>query len=85
MFDCCLFGCVSYAKSSVIVVVYSAEIVGGELKAGDEALEAKAFAPDAIPWSELAFPSTFEALRAYVRSSFRLELDLSEYASNYLL
>jgi 8-oxo-dGTP diphosphatase len=75
----------SYAKSSVIVVVYTAEIVGGELKAGDEALEAKAFAPDVVPWSELAFPSTFEALRAYVRSNFRLKLDLSEYASNYLL
>ncbi len=74
----------SYAKSSVVVVVYTAEIIGGELSAGDEALEAKAFAPDTIPWSELAFPSTFEALRAYVRSHFRLKLDLSQYASNYL-
>jgi ADP-ribose pyrophosphatase YjhB (NUDIX family) len=74
----------SYAKSSVIVVVYTAEIVGGKLMAGDEALEARAFNPEAIPWAELAFPSTFEALRAYVRSNFKLELDLSEYAANYL-
>ena len=74
----------SYAKTSVIVVVYTAEIIGGELRAGDEALEARTFSPNAIPWSELAFPSTFEALRAYLRSNFRLELDLSEYSSSYL-
>jgi 8-oxo-dGTP diphosphatase len=74
----------SYAKSSVIVVVYTAEIVSGKLMAGDEALEARAFNPKAIPWAELAFPSTFEALRAYVRSNFKLEPDLSKYASNYL-
>jgi len=74
----------SYARSCVIVVVYTAEIIGGELSAGDEALEARAFAPGTIPWAELAFPSTFEALRAYVRSHFKLELDLSEYASMYL-
>jgi ADP-ribose pyrophosphatase YjhB (NUDIX family) len=74
----------SYAKSSVIVVVYSAEILSGKLMAGDEALEARAFAPQTIPWAELAFPSTFEALRAYVRTNFKLEFDLSAYASNYL-
>ena len=74
----------SYAKSSAIVVVYTAEIVSGKLMAGDEALEARAFNPEAIPWAELAFPSTFEALRAYVRSNFKLEPDLSEYASSYL-
>jgi len=74
----------SYAKSSAIVVVYTAEIVSGKLMAGDEALEARAFNPEAIPWAELAFPSTFEALRAYVRSNFKLEPDLSKYASNYL-
>ena len=74
----------SYAKSSVIVVVYTAEIVSGKLMAGDEALEAKAFNPEVIPWAELAFPSTFEALRAYVRSNFKLEPDLSQYVSHYL-
>jgi ADP-ribose pyrophosphatase YjhB (NUDIX family) len=74
----------SYAESPVIVVVYTAEIVSGKLMAGDEALEARAFNPEAIPWTELAFPSTFEALRAYVRSNFSLEIDLSEDAPNYL-
>jgi len=74
----------SYARSSVIVVVYTAEIVRGEIRAGDEAMAVRSFTPDEIPWSELAFPSTFEALKAYVRSHFGLEPDLTMYASNYL-
>ncbi len=73
----------SYAQSSVIVVVYTAEIVGGEIKAGEEALEARTFPPEEIPWSELAFPSTFEALRSYVRSRFGTEPDLSKFAPAY--
>jgi hypothetical protein len=74
----------SYARSSVIVVVYTAEIVRGEIRAGDEAMAVRSFPPDEIPWSELAFPSTFEALRAYVRLHFGLEPDLTTYASNYV-
>jgi ADP-ribose pyrophosphatase YjhB (NUDIX family) len=73
----------SYTNSPVIVVVYTAEIVGGEIRAGDEALEARAFSPEEIPWSELAFPSTFEALRSYLRSNLRTEPDLSKFPSDY--
>jgi len=73
----------SYTQSSVIVVVYTAEVVGGEIKAGEEALEARTFRPEEIPWSELAFPSTFEALRSYVRSRFGIEPELSKFAPAY--
>jgi ADP-ribose pyrophosphatase YjhB (NUDIX family) len=55
----------SYPGSPVVVIVYEAEIHGGELRGGEEALEVKVFAPDQIPWDELAFRSTREALRAF--------------------
>lgn len=56
----------SYDGSPVVVIVYAAEICGGELRAADETLEAKAFEPSAIPWDELAFPSTRQAITAYI-------------------
>ncbi len=56
----------SYPGRPVIVIVYRVEILGGELKAGDEALEVAAFAPAQIPWKELAFPSTRDALRDFL-------------------
>jgi ADP-ribose pyrophosphatase YjhB (NUDIX family) len=56
----------SYAGRPVVVVVYTAECIGGCFAAADEALEARLFPPDSIPWNDLAFPSTFDALRDYV-------------------
>jgi 8-oxo-dGTP diphosphatase len=56
----------SYAGSPVVIVVYAANIIGGELKAADETLEAKRFELNNIPWDELAFPSTRDALKAYI-------------------
>jgi ADP-ribose pyrophosphatase YjhB (NUDIX family) len=56
----------SYAGRTPIVVVYAATRVGGELACDDEGLEARAFAPSSIPWEELAFRSTREALRDYL-------------------
>ena len=47
----------------MIVVVYEADVVGGTLRGGEEALEVRVFAPDEIPWDDLAFPSTQAALR----------------------
>jgi len=39
-----------------ILIVYHADAVGGELRPGDDAADARYFGPDALP--ELAFPST---------------------------
>ena len=57
----------SYSRSPNVIVVYTAEIVGGQLAAGDESLEAAVFAREAIPWPELAFDSTRDALKDYIR------------------
>ena len=56
----------SYSGSPVVVVVYAADILGGDLKAADETLEVKTFDQADIPWGELAFPSTRDALKAYI-------------------
>jgi 8-oxo-dGTP diphosphatase len=55
----------SYGGVAPIIIVYAATIVGGALCTDDECLEARWFARDEIPWSQLAFRSTREALEDY--------------------
>ena len=57
----------SYPGYPVIVVVYLADIIGGELQAMDETLEVGVFTPEEIPWDELAFMSTRDALQDYLK------------------
>ena len=56
----------SVADHPIVVIVYTAEVLGGELKACDEALDVGLFSPDEIPWDALAFPSTQSALGHYI-------------------
>jgi 8-oxo-dGTP diphosphatase len=55
----------SYPGSTVVVVAYQAEAVSGIPAACDECLELTLYPYDEIPWSELAFPSTRDALKDY--------------------
>lgn len=55
----------SYPGKAVIIVAYLAEAVAGVPKACDETLELGMFQYEEIPWDELAFPSTREALKDY--------------------
>jgi ADP-ribose pyrophosphatase YjhB (NUDIX family) len=57
----------SYPRSPNIIVVYAAQVVGGKLAAGDESVEARVFAPAEIPWNDLAFDSTKDALKDYIK------------------
>jgi len=57
----------SYPRSPNVIVVYAAEVIGGELKARDESVEAQKFIASEIPWQELGFPSTRDALMDYIR------------------
>jgi 8-oxo-dGTP diphosphatase len=61
-----LIGIYSYAGRTPIIIVYAATLVGGELVVDEEGLEARWFAPSALPWDELAFLSTREALRDFL-------------------
>ena len=61
----------SYTGRPVVVVVYEAEVVGGEIRGGEEALEVRSFEPGDIPWDGLAFRSTREALQECLRGPAR--------------
>jgi len=57
----------SYPQSPNVIIVYAAQIIGGALAAADESLEAATFLPQTIPWQELAFDSTRDALKDYIK------------------
>ena len=59
----CLF---SYRHRGIIVIVYEASWESGEARATPEALEVKWTRPEALPWKDLAFPSTRSAFREYL-------------------
>ena len=64
----------AYAGVVPIIIVYGATAVGGDLRADDESLEAAWFDPTDIPWSDLAFRSTRDALRDHQRGLLHPEL-----------
>jgi 8-oxo-dGTP diphosphatase len=57
----------SYAGRAPVIVVYAATAVSGELCADEECLETAVFETATIPWGNLAFRSTEEGLRDYLR------------------
>ena len=56
----------SYTGRVPVIVVYSATMMGGCLGCDEEGLEARFFEPETIPWEELAFRSTREALQEFL-------------------
>jgi ADP-ribose pyrophosphatase YjhB (NUDIX family) len=56
----------SYPGRAPVIVVYAATAVGGTLCTDDECLETAEFASSGLPWHELAFRSTHDALRDYL-------------------
>jgi len=56
----------SYSGGTPIVIVFAASLLGGALAVDDEGLEARWFAPGDVPWGELAFRSTADALRDFL-------------------
>jgi len=63
-----LIGLYSRLEAAVVTLVFEARIVGGVAQVTPEALEVRAFAADAIPWDELAFKSSYFALRDWVET-----------------
>ncbi|HEY4911387.1 MAG TPA: NUDIX hydrolase [Methylomirabilota bacterium] len=61
-----LLGVYSYPGTPIVIVVYRARVIGGEVRTCWENDCVEWVAPGDIPWEQLAFPSTTEALRAYL-------------------
>jgi ADP-ribose pyrophosphatase YjhB (NUDIX family) len=61
-----IVGLYSRVQAAVVVLAYEARIVGGEPRATYESLETRPFAPEAIPWPEIAFETSIRALRDWV-------------------
>jgi ADP-ribose pyrophosphatase YjhB (NUDIX family) len=57
----------SYAGRAPVIVIYAATAIGGTLCVDEECLESAEVEPSQIPWSELAFRSTHEGLRDYLK------------------
>ena len=60
-----LHGIYSYTGYIPVVAIYLARCLSGNLSAGDETLEARWFGEHEIPWDELAFQSTVEAIKDF--------------------
>jgi ADP-ribose pyrophosphatase YjhB (NUDIX family) len=54
-------------RGPIVTILYHAYIVGGELKAGDDAAEVRFFDPKSLP-KNLAFASTRQALHRWQRT-----------------
>ena len=63
-----ILGLYSYEGQVPVIAVYKGRVTGGKLEPLDETLAVKVFPRDGLPWSEMAFPSTEQALKDYVRS-----------------
>jgi ADP-ribose pyrophosphatase YjhB (NUDIX family) len=58
-----------FNDSAITVVVYLATPGKESPSLSDEASEVRYFAPDDIPWPDLAFPTTTDAVTAWVAST----------------
>jgi len=62
-----LIGIYSYDGQIPAIASFAANVVGGELAPLDETMDVKVFPKDELPWSDIAFPSTVDALKDYLR------------------
>lgn len=63
-----IVGLYSRPQGAIVVVAFTARIVGGSMVPTPEALDVRTFAPDAIPWPEVAFDTSIWAIADWVRS-----------------
>ena len=61
-----IIGLYTRLEAAVVTIAFEARIVGGAAAPTPEALEIRAFSPDAIPWDQLAFRTTTWALRDWL-------------------
>ncbi len=61
-----ILGLYSYEGQIPAIAVFHAEVVGGEPVPLDETMDVRGSPRDGLPWSEMAFPSTEQALKDYL-------------------
>jgi ADP-ribose pyrophosphatase YjhB (NUDIX family)/ribosomal protein S27AE len=61
-----IIGLYSYEGQIPAIAVFRADVIGGEPVPLDETMDVKGFPSDGLPWSEMAFPSTEQALKDYL-------------------
>jgi len=61
-----MVGLYTRLEAAVVTLAFEARIVGGTATPTREATEVRAFAPEEIPWSEIAFATTIWALRDWL-------------------
>jgi ADP-ribose pyrophosphatase YjhB (NUDIX family) len=72
-----IVGLYTRPPAAIVVVAFTARIIGGQVRTGPEALEIVPFAPEEIPWHGIAFRTTTWALRDWIRLA---RPDLAEQA-----
>lgn len=61
-----IIGLYSYGGQVPAIAVFRADVVGGQPVPLDETMDVKGFRRDGLPWAEMAFPSTEQALKDYL-------------------
>ena len=62
-----IVGLYTYEEQIPAIAVFAARQIGGEAAPLDETLDVKRFSRGKLPWPEMAFPSTEQALKDYLR------------------
>ena len=62
-----IIGLYTYDGQIPAIAVFAAEVTGGEPTPLDETMDVRCFPREALPWTEMAFPSTEHALKDYLR------------------
>ena len=61
-----IVGLYTRLEASVVTIAFEARVTGGVAAPTPEATEVRPFAPEAIPWPEIAFKTTIWALRDWI-------------------
>jgi ADP-ribose pyrophosphatase YjhB (NUDIX family) len=61
-----LIGLYSRLEAAVVTLAYEAQVVGGEARPCDESPEVVSFRPADIPWSGIAFTTSYWAIRDWL-------------------
>ena len=64
-----IVGLYTYEGQVPAIAVFAAKVMGGKPTPLDETMDVKCFPRDRLPWKEMAFPSTEQALEDYLDQS----------------